>query len=284
MLFPTDIYTLNNCGGYKFVKKNYRWPVNDKKINDIINKFHNQFFLKSESLDSYTKNILYVDFTFIYFISYSIHFKILEKILQKKKNKILIGNNSKIFIDVNFKKLSDPFLNNKSKIKKFFLLYLKFIIKNLIRFNFFSFKFQSRYLSVGGDSTLINSFIKKKKISTIYSYPELFIDTVNNSKYIEKYKKILNPIIKSLSKNIKKKFNITLDLSEFLGSWSNRCSILNSSMDAMLEKNYKYKGILVSDVYKVPSRFLALYFLLKKKKKRFALTTGTMLMEEENTD
>ena len=90
MGFPTDIFTLNKKNGYEFLKKNYKWPVNDKKLNKIINKFQNSFFIKSENLDDYTKKILYVDFTFLYFISYSIHFQILKKILKKKKTKILI--------------------------------------------------------------------------------------------------------------------------------------------------------------------------------------------------
>ena len=47
MGFPTDIFTLNKKNGYEFLKKNYKWPVNDKKLNKIINKFQNSFFILS---------------------------------------------------------------------------------------------------------------------------------------------------------------------------------------------------------------------------------------------
>ena len=41
--FPTDIHSLSKIGGYKFLK-NQTWPVNDIKFDNVVKKFHDNFF------------------------------------------------------------------------------------------------------------------------------------------------------------------------------------------------------------------------------------------------
>ena len=87
-LFPTDIQTLIQKGGSSFLLKNQIWPVNDKKFNQIIKRFQDDFFIKAEKLSREKRCILYIDVGFLYFISHCVHFRVLENILEKKKNEI----------------------------------------------------------------------------------------------------------------------------------------------------------------------------------------------------
>ena len=259
--FPTDIFSLIEKGGYSFLKKNQKWPVNDKKFNKIIKDFHDRFFINSEKIESYTKNILYIDVGFLYFISNCVHFRVLEKILKKKKIKIKRGEYSKIFIQPNLKELSNPFFGNKreNKIK----LWIKYLIKNSLKFKFFS---KKKYLDIGGRSNLKHNFVQKNKISILESYPELVLNishNVDKSKYFEE---LLSPVTDSLIKDIKKKFNINIDISDLLNIWTKRYSKIYNSLSIMLKKDTDYSGILLNDIYKPSSRLLGLYFKIKNKK------------------
>jgi hypothetical protein len=259
--FPTDIYSLIKAGGFNFLNKNQKWPVDDAKFNRAINNFHKKYFLDIENLDNYKKKILYVDFAFLYFISYSIHFQVLEKILIKKNIKIKKGLSSKNFIELNFKKLSNPFNDNKKDNK--FLLSFKFLIKNLN--NFLTFGSKKKFLSVGGSSILKKSYIQKNNLDIIETYPDLLIKPSYDFKEIDKYKDILKPIFDLLKNNIKKEFNILINTDNFLTTWAKRLSIIETTLQSLLKKNTKYDGILVESNQKPASRFLALYFLLKDK-------------------
>ena len=134
--FPTDIFSLIEEGGYSFLKKNQKWPVSDKKFNKIIKNFHDRFFIKAEKIERYSKDILYIDIGFLYFISHCVHFRVLEEILKKKKIKMKVGEYSKIFIQPNLKELSNPFLTNRREHK--IKLWIKYLIKKTLNFKFFS--------------------------------------------------------------------------------------------------------------------------------------------------
>ena len=53
--FPTDIFTLIENGGFSFLTKNQNWPVNDKKFNKIIKRFHDKCFSEAEKLENLKK-------------------------------------------------------------------------------------------------------------------------------------------------------------------------------------------------------------------------------------
>ena len=133
--FPTDIFTLIENGGFSFLTKNQNWPVNDKKFNKIIKRFHDKCFSEAEKLENLKKNILYIDVGFLYFISNCVHFRILIQILKKRGKKIKIGKYSKIFIKPNLNELSNPFYQKSVENK--LILSAKFIIKNLLNFSIF---------------------------------------------------------------------------------------------------------------------------------------------------
>lgn len=259
--FPTDIFSLIESGGYKFLKKNPTWPVNDAKFNRVISNFHKRYFLNVEKLDEYKKKIFYIDFSFLYFISYSIHFQILEKILHKKKFKIKVGKSSKNYIKLNLVNLSNPF--NDNQIDNKFILFLKFLIKNFK--NFFSHKSKKKFLSIGGLSNLKKTYIKKNKLKIIETYPDLLIKPIYDEHEYQNYKKELLPIFNSLNNNIKKNFNIEINTNNFLTIWAKRLSIIDNTLKNLLQKNISFDGILVENNQKPTSRFLSIYFLLKGK-------------------
>ena len=260
--FPTDIYSLNKLGGLNFLEKNKSWPVNDFKFDEIINRFHKDFFLNAEKLNRTTKEILYVDFAFLYFSSYVIHFKVLKEILKKKKIKIEIGNNSKNFIDLDYIKLSNPFNDNKSESN--IKLIIKFFLKNIKKFVFFFFN-KKKFLSIGGSSLLKKNYVKKNKIISVETYPQLIINPTLNFDKSSNYKKILNPIFATLEKNLNKQFRIKINLDDLIKIWSNRYSVIEITLKNLIKKNTNFCGILVESNQKVSSRFLSLYFMLKKK-------------------
>ena len=257
MFFPTDMYSLIKLGGYNFLKKNQKWPISDKKFDKIIKNFHQQFFSISEKEQEFIKQILYIDFTFIYHISYRLHFDIIKKC----KIKIVKGNLSKIYIDNNIEYFSDPF---KMSINNRYILLLKHYLKNILNLSFFSIK--NKYLCIGGHNNLIKEYIKKKNLPYISSYEELFIKSYHSKKFFSKYKKILSPLFYALKKNIKKEFKVDIDTSEYLNVYAKRYSTLHQTMIEKLNcKNEKFKGVLINNSYKTSSRFLGLYFHLINK-------------------
>lgn len=260
MIFPTDMYSLIKLGGYNFLEKEPKWPIQDEKFDKVIKKFHDHFFYISEKQEEFVKQILYVDFTFIYFLSYKLHFDIIKK----SKIKIVKGNSSKIFIDDNIKNYLDPFTSNIITSEKKYILLLKYYIKNFLKFNFFSFK--KKYLCVGGDSNLVKKYTKQKNISYIYSYSGLIIKPSNSQEFVSMYTKILSPLFYNLEKNIKKVFKINIDTKDYLNVFANRYSILHSTMiESLKNKIEKYNGVLAKDNYKTPTRFIGLYYRLINK-------------------
>ena len=259
--FPTDIYTLMKAGGLSFLYKNQKWPVDDARFNRVISNFHKRYFLDVEKLDEYKKKILYIDFGFLYFISYSIHFHLLKKILQKKGVKIREGKSSKNFIKLDFINLSNPFNDNKVDSK--YILFLKFLIKNLK--NFFNYKSKKKFLSIGGLSNLKKKYITKNNLKVIETYPDLLIKPIYGEQEFQNYKKELLPIFNSLNNNIKKEFNIEINTNNFLTIWAKRLSVIDNTLKNLLQKNTSFDGILVENNQKPTSRFLAIYFLLKGK-------------------
>ena len=260
--FPTDIHSLSKIGGYKFLKKNQTWPVNDIKFDNVVKKFHDNFFLVCEKQKKSIRQLLYLDFTFLYFVSYCCHFRILDKILIRNGKKMKIGNHSKTFIKINHEELINPFRSNKTENK--IKLIFKCLIKNLKNLNFIFSK--KKYLCIGGDTDLKKKYIKKYNISRFETYPDLLIKPNFDFKYRDKFEKILRPIFKIFIKNIEKEFNLKINLDDFVSIWSKRYSILNSTYEETIKLKNNFDGILVSDNFKTSSRFLSLYFLNYKKK------------------
>ncbi len=259
--FPTDIFSLIKNGGYKFLKNNPTWPVNDKKLIKVIRDFHDKFFIEAEKLKNFDKNVLYVDVAILYFISYCTHFRILEKILEKKGKKLDINKYSIEFIKPNLEALKNPFFTNSFK-KKITVL-IKFTIKNFLNLSFLKF---NKYLDIGSRSAIKKNYINRNKISVIESYPELLFKTYFHKSRLNNYKKILKPIIDSLIIDIKNEFKIKIDLSDLLNVWIYRCTMISSTLYEMLKKDTNFKGILCNDIYLPSTRIMGTYFKIKKKR------------------
>ena len=88
--FPTDIFSLAECGGNNFLKKNKIWPVNEKKFFQLAKNLiviHNR---ESSKLNIKERYVINIDFGFVYFIIYHLNFRILDEILKKKKDKNIV--------------------------------------------------------------------------------------------------------------------------------------------------------------------------------------------------
>ena len=259
--FPTDIFSLIESGGYSFLKNNPTWPINDEKLIKIIRDFHNKFFIEAEKLENFNKNVLYVDMAILYFISYCAHFRILEKLLIKKGQKLKVNKNSKEFIKPNLKALLNPFY--KDDLKEKLTIFAKFIIKYILNFSLFKTR---KYLVVGSRAEIKSNKKKKKKISIIETYPQLFFKIHHDKSQINIYNKILTPILNSLLTDIKKEFKISIDLSDLLKVWIQRCTTISSTLSEMLKRDANYNGVLCTDIYLPTTRIIGAYFKMKKKK------------------
>ena len=258
--FPTDISSLVECGGNDFVNKNKIWPVDEEKFFKLASGLvakHNQECAKLKSEERYVANI---DFGFIYFLIYHLNFKILEKILNKKKIKTLYNENSLQYAKLDFSKLSNPLPKKENELK------LK--IKKAI-FNFFYkiifYNNKKIAMDIGSFDLSKIQYALKKNIRLKKEYPDLLLQNTEISKNTSKYKKFFKKILSSTSKDIKKKFNISLDLSEIIKISSTRLNIIE---EIILKYKNKFNSNLLfsSNTYDNQVRIIAAIHKLNKKR------------------
>jgi hypothetical protein len=259
--FPTDIFSLVECGGNDFLNKNKIWPVDDKKFFKIASKLrdkHNQECKKLNNLERYVAN---VDFGFIYFVIYHINFKILEKILKKKKIKILINQNSLPFVKPNFYNLSNPLPNKQNKLK----LQIKKIILNFF-YKIIFFNKKKNAIDVGGFNLSKIQYALKKNTRLIKEYPQLALQNINTKdKKNEKYTEFFKNIFLFISKDIENKFRIKLDLKKIVKVSSIRLNIIEKKI-SQFKCKFKSNLLFASNTYDNQIRIIAAIYKLNRKK------------------
>jgi hypothetical protein len=258
--FPTDIFSLVECGGNNFLNKNRIWPVDEKKFFELASGLvakHNQECAKLKSEKRYVANI---DFAFIYFLIYHLNFKILEKILNKKKIKTIYNKNSLHFAKLDFSKLSNPLPKKENK--------LKLQIKKAI-FNFFYkiifYNNKKIAIDIGSFDLSKIQYALKKNIKLKKEYPGLILQNSNLSRGRNEYKKIFEKIFSFVSRDIKKKFNISLNLTEIIKISSTRLSIIE---EVILKHKHKFNSNLLfaSNTYDNQIRIISAIHKLNKKR------------------
>ena len=257
--FPTDIFSLAECGGNDFVNKNKIWPVDEKKFFELASGLvakHNQECAKLKNEERYIANI---DFAFIYFLIYHLNFKILEKILNKKKIKTIYSKNSLHFAKLNFLNLSNPLPKKENKFK----LQLKKIIFNFF-YKIIFFKNKKIAIDIGGFDLSKIQYALKKNIRLKKEYPGLVVQNTNFKKSGHKFDKFYDNIFSYASKDIKKKFNINLDFTEITKISSTRLNIIE---EVMIKYRYRFNSnlLFVSNTYDNLIRITSAIYKLNKK-------------------
>ena len=259
--FPTDIFSLAECGGNNFLKKNKIWPVNEKKFFQLAKNLiviHNR---ESSKLNIKERYVINIDFGFVYFIIYHLNFRILDEILKKKKIKTLYGNNSLQYLETNFINLLNPF--QKTKESKYKLILKKNIFNFFYKIIFFNKK--KTAMDIGSFDRSKIQYAFRKNIRLKKEYPELLLEDADSGKTSRIYYNFYKKIISTISKHTKKKFNVTLNLEKIIKVSSKRLDFIDGVISKHKNK-FNSKILIASNTYDNNIRMISTIFKLNKKK------------------
>ena len=128
--FPTDIHTLAELGGEKFLREHPAWPVPDERYFALVGSFISLYSNAVLSLKSAHRDIFLSDFAFVNHIAYVAHACAVENQIHKLGMEPAVGPLSKYFYHPDWDRLSkiqeDLILTNRIKF------FLRAQAKNLI--------------------------------------------------------------------------------------------------------------------------------------------------------
>lgn len=236
--FPTDINTLAELGGEKFLKEHPCWPIPDEQYFDMVESFISLYSNALLSLKPAHRDILLSDFAFVNHIAYVAHARVAESQFRNLGMEPAVGPFSKHFYDPDWDSLSQ--IREDFILAKRMKFFLKAQAKNII-FNK-HLALWRRITGVGASNVLgLGSFTwLKAEYSKMRGYrvknfymPNLFTNNLSAADPPSELTGLTRELAGSFSDILEREFGCSLQVKEVAHCWSRRIGTLNQIYESV---------------------------------------------------